>query len=140
MDSETLKAIGEKVQEAVSAAVDDKAEELEGRLQDTLEGFVSDVISEALSEGIEDYLSGHGLTLPDGSVLTAKQKTRVMTPDKKRVLVCYGGMRVDGKALSIQTRISCWETLWNYESEEKAVEALQKVNAAIEQGLSLVEL
>ena len=49
-------------------------------------------------------------------------------------------MKVNGTSLLIQTRISCWQDIWTYETEEEAIEALQKVNAAIEQGLSLIEL
>jgi hypothetical protein len=78
--------------------------------------------------------------LKDGTILQMKQKMRAMTPDKKRVLICYGGMRVVGTSLQIQTRISCWETFWNYETEEQAIAALQKMNAAIDRGLSMIEM
>ena len=148
MDSEMLKTIEEKVQEAVKAALEDKmdgladeiADELEGRLQDVIEGSVNDSIIEFFSEGIEEFLSTHQLALRDGTVLTTRQKTRAMTPDKKKVLICYGGMRVVGTSLQIQTRISCWETFWNYETEEQAIEALQKMSAAIDRGLSMIEM
>lgn len=148
MDEEMLEAMEEKVREAVEAAMEDKmedmadeiADELEGRLQDIVEEAVNDSIIEFFSEGIEEFLSSHQFVLKDGTILQAKQKMRVMTPDGKRVLTCYGGIRVSGTALSIQTRISCWETFWNYETEEEAVAALRKINAAMEQGLSMIEL
>ena len=148
MDEEMLEVIEEKVQEAVSAAMEEKmadladsiAEELDGRLQDIIEEAVNDSIIEFFSEGIEEFLSSHQLVLKNGTVLQMKQKMRAVTPDKKKVLICYGGMRVVGTSLQIQTRISCWETFWNYETEEQAIEALQKINAAIDQGLSMIEM
>ena len=148
MDEEILEAIEEKVQNAVSAAMEEKmadladsiAEELDGRLQDIIEEAVNDSIIEFFSEGIEEFLSSHQFALKDGTVLQTRQKTRVVTPDKKRVLICYGGMRVNGRSLQIQTRISCLETFWNYETEEQAIEALQKINAAIDRGLSMIEM
>ncbi len=75
-----------------------------------------------------------------GTTLQMRQKTRVMSPDKKKVLICYGGMKVDGKSLHIQTRISSWSDIWSYATEEEAVQALQKVNSAIEQGLYFIGL
>ena len=148
MDNEMLETIEEKVREAVESVLEDKmddladgiAEELEGRLTDIIDEAVNDSIIEYFSEGIEEFLSSHQLALKDGTTLQMRQKTRVMSPDKKKVIICYGSMRVDGRSLQVQTRISCWETLWSFETEAQAVEALQKVNAAIEQGLSLIEL
>jgi len=148
MDEDMLNTIEEKVQEAVREAIEEKmddfsdsiAEELDGRLQDIIEEAVNDSIIEFFSEGIEEFLSSHQLALKDGTILQMKQKMRAMTPDKKRVLICYGGMRVVGTSLQIQTRISCWETFWNYETEEQAIEALQKMSAAIDRGLSMIEM
>ena len=140
MDDKMLEMIEKKVKEAIKAVMEDSMDELEGTLQDVIEDSFNDSIMESFSEGIEEFLSSHQFVLADGTILQTKQKTRVMSPDKKKVLICYGGMRVDGKTLSIQTRISCWVPLCVFETEEKAVEALQKANAAIEQGLSLIEL
>ena len=148
MDEDMLNTIEEKVLEAVREAIEEKmddfsdsiAEELDGRLQDIIEEAVNDSIIESFSEGIEEFLSSHQLALKDGTILQMKQKMRAMTPDKKRVLICYGGMRVVGTSLQIQTHISCWETFWNYETEEQAIAALQKMNAAIDRGLSMIEM
>ena len=148
MGDELLETIEEKVKEAIESALEDKmddladeiADQMEDRIRDIVDEAVSDSITEYFSEGIEQFFSNHQLVLKDGTTLRMRQKTRVMSPDKKKVLICYGGMRVDGKALLIQTRISCWERIYFYETEKEAIEALQKVNAAIEQGLSLIEL
>lgn len=148
MDDELLQVIEEKVQEAIKSTLEDKiddladeiADQVEDRIHEITDEAVSDSIAEFFSEGIEQFLSSHQLELKNGTTLQMRQKTRVMSPDKKKVLICYGGMRVNGKSLMIQTRISCWTDLCSYETEAQAIEALQKVNAAIEQGLSLIEL
>ena len=148
MDDELLEAMEEKIRDAIESALEEKmgdladeiADELEGRLEDIIDAAVNDSIIEYFSEGIEEFLSNHQLMLKDGTTLQMRQKTRVMSPDKKKVILCYGGMRVDRKSLQVQTRISCWETLWTFETEEAAVEALRKVSAAIDQGISLIEL
>lgn len=59
---------------------------------------------------------------------------------RKKYLACYGGMKVDGRTLMIQTRISCWQDLCSFETAAEAMEALQKVSKAIEQGLPIIEL
>ena len=148
MDDKMLQLIEEKVQEAIKSALEDKIEDLsdeiadhmEDRIHEITDEAVNDSIAEFFSEGIEQFMSSHQLETKDGMTLQMRQKTRVMSPDKKKVLICYGGMRVDGKTLMIQTRISCWTDLCSYETEAQAIEALQKVNAAIEQGLSFIEL
>ena len=148
MDDEMMDAIEEKVQEALESALENKmddlvdeiADEMEDRIQDIVDDAVSDSITEYFSEGIEEFLSSHQLELKDGTVLQMRQKTRVMSPDKTKVLICYGGMKVDGRTLMIQTRISCWQDLCSFETAAEAMEALQRVSKAIEQGLPLVEL
>jgi len=148
MKDEMMEAIAEKVQEAVESTLADKlddiadeiADQMEDRIHDIVDEAVGDSITEFFSEGLEQFLSNHQLVMKDGTTLQMRQKTRVMSPDKKKVLICYGGMKVDGKTLLIQTRISCWEHICCYETERQAIEALQKVNVAIEQGLSLIEL
>ena len=72
--------------------------------------------------------------------MQTRQRTRVMAPDKKKVLICYGGAKVVGSALHIQTRVSSWEDLYTYPTESEAIAALQKLNNGMEQGVSLVEL
>ena len=147
MEAKAPESMEEKIREAVEAALEDRlddltdeiADQLEDRMREIVDEAVSDSIGEAFAEGIEDFLSGHQL-LKDGAVLQTRPRTRVMSPDQKKVLVCYGGLRVDGKSLFIQTRLACWEDLCRYATEEEAAEALRKVNAAIAQGLPLIEL
>ena len=70
----------------------------------------------------------------------ARQKTKVFSPDKKKLLICYGGLKVDGFSLIVQTMISSWDTLYTYDNEDDAIEALEKVKGAIERGDALIEL
>jgi hypothetical protein len=75
----------------------------------------------------------------------------VLSPDKKKLLNCYGGLTVEdttrwngalpkGWGLRVQTRISCWELLYVYETESQATEALIKVQTAIEAGEPIIAL
>ena len=83
-------------------------------------------------------------------MVQARPKTKVLSPDKTKLLRCYGELRVqdnsqwkggaEGWALSVQTRISCWEVLYVYDDKKDAVTALEKVKDAMEKGLSIVEL
>ena len=65
---------------------------------------------------------------------------KLLSPDKTKLLLCYGGLRVDGRSLIVQTRISCWETIAVYQSKEDAVEALLKVKKAMDAGAVSFEL
>ncbi len=90
--------------------------------------------------GIEQFLSDHEFKLSDGTIIQSRPMTKVMNPDKTKVLICYGGLRVDGCSLVVQTAISRWESLYSFESPEAAVDALKTVTEAIEQRVSLIEL
>ena len=97
MDNEILETIEEKVQEAIGSALEDKiddlideiADEMEGRFEGIIDDAVSDSIIEYFSEGIEEFLSSHQLALKDGTTLQMRQKTRVMSPDKKKVIKTF---------------------------------------------------
>ncbi|WP_027217159.1 hypothetical protein [Butyrivibrio fibrisolvens] len=139
MDESALEKIVSAVTDAVESAVEDSIGVLTSEFEGSV-GSVSDNISEIFAEGLDQFMSDHQFVLRDGTIVKACNKTRVMSPDKKKVLTCYGGLRVDGKTLMVQTRISCWDALCNYQTEEEVVEALQKVNDAIEQSTTLIEL
>ena len=140
MKEEDLDEIISAVEDAVESAVEDKFEDLADELRDAVDDAISDNISEYFTEGIEQFVADHQFVLKDGTIVQARNKTRVMGPDKKKVLTCYGGLRVDGRTLTVQTRMSAWENLCYFETEEEAIEALKKVSAGIEQGVSLIEL
>ena len=140
MKEEDLDEIISAVEDAVESAVEDKFEELADELRDAVDEAISDNISEFFAEGLEQFLTNQQFVLKDGTVIKIRNKTKVMSPDKKKVVICYGGLKIDGRTLVVQTRISSWDWLCSFDTEAEAVEALQKVNAGIEQGISLIEL
>lgn len=132
MDSEMM----DDLQSMLEDALEDMREELEDRLQE----LISDSISEFFAEGMEEVLHNHQFVLKDGTVIQPRQKTKVLSPDKTRLYPCYGGLRIDGTTLQVQTRISSWNNLCAYKTKEEAVDALMKVKDAMEKGLPIIEL
>ncbi|MBQ9943219.1 MAG: hypothetical protein IJO67_02535 [Clostridia bacterium] len=132
MDNEMM----DDLQVLLEDALEDMREELEDKLQE----LISDSISEFFAEGMEEILHNHQFVLKDGTVIQPRQRTKVLSPDKTRLYPCYGGLRIDGTTLQVQTRISSWNNLCAYKTKEEAVEALLKIKDAMEQGLSLIEL
>lgn len=132
MDNEMM----DDLQAMLESALEDMREEMEDKLQE----MISDSISEFFAEGMEEVLHSHQFALKDGTVLQPRQRTKVLSPDKTRLYPCYGGLRIDGTTLQVQTRISCWNNLCAYKTKEEAVEALLKIKDAMENGVSLIEL
>ena len=136
MDKNMMDEIRDAIEEAMEDAMDDVRDELEETLQES----INDSISEFFAEGMEEFLKNHQFILKDGTVIQPRQRTKVLSPDKTRLYPCYGGLRIDGTTLQVQTRISCWNPLCTYKTTEEAVQALMKVKDAMEQGLSIIEL
>lgn len=140
------------IREMIEAAMENSSDTIAELLDERIDEAINDSISEFFSEGMEDFWATHPLVLNDGRIVSAKQRTKVMSPDKKKVLSCYGELRVEdtskwdgryfprGWALSVQTRISSWDVLYVYETEKEAMDALVLVNDAINKGMSLIEL
>ncbi len=124
--------------------MDDFMDEMSDRIEDVLEEKVENAVicavQDTLSEALAESLSHFELACPDGSVLRPRQQMKVLSPDKSKLLLCYGGLRVDGTSLLVQTRISCWDRIASYQTREEAVAALAKVRKAMEDGLTVFEL
>lgn len=56
------------------------------------------------------------------------------------MFVCYGGLKVDGLTLFVQTRVDCWQPIHVYETQEEAIQALDKVKKAMMDGLDFLDL
>ena len=66
-----------------------------------------------ISSIIKDTLSGFRVELTNGVVLTPVPRLRLLSPDRTKQLLCYGGLKIedttnwnkrpDGWALSVQT-------------------------------------
>ena len=65
---------------------------------------------------------------------------KVVSPDKSRMLLCYGGLRVDGKSLQVQTGATVWSEIAYFDTREEAIEALQKVKDAMMDDAPICEL
>ena len=130
-------------------------DELQGMIEDALENMkcdlldemsesvqeaVDDSLSEIVTESLEAYFASHAFALADGTVIQPKEYLKVLSPDKRKLLPCYGGLKVDGKTLVIQTRISSWQSLCWYDTEEEAVAALLKITDAMKNGEKYLEL
>ena len=144
-------AIENAVEDAVEDAISNAMSEISDNLQERIEESINDSISEFFNEGIESFMSSHQFTLKDGTIVSDAPRTKVLSPDRKKLLTCYGGLTVedtskwDGKlakgwGLRVQTRISCWEILYIYDTEKEATDALVRVKDGIERGDELVDL
>lgn len=140
MREELSDIVEASVESAVEAAFEEKLEDISWELREQVQDAISDNISEFFAEGIDVFLANHQFLLKDGTVIQTRPKTKVLSPDKKKLLICYGGLKVDGFSLIVQTRISSWDTLYAYDNEADVIEALEKVKDAIERGDALIEL
>ena len=136
MEAEKTDELRGMIEDALADAVD----ELRGEMGEIVEEAVNDCLSEIVSEAVEDFFSSHSFKMPDGTVLQPKERLMVLSPDKRKLLSCYGGLKVDGKTLVIQTRISCWEALCYYSTAEEAEAALLKIKDATRSGEKYLEL
>ncbi|MBP3540481.1 MAG: hypothetical protein J6K72_01515 [Clostridia bacterium] len=124
--------------------------DLEGAMEDALDDALSSTLPDIVREALEECLADYQFTLPDGTQVAPRQKMRLLSPDKTKQLLCYGGLRVsdtsrwnhlpNGWALEIQTRPCSWEILHIYPAKEEAVAALEKVSAAMEAGETFLAL
>ena len=129
--------IAERAEEACREVAEDVIDEL---LEDRLDDAVRDTLQEILPEKVGECFADFEFVLKDGTVVRPRQRLRVLSPDGSKLLECYGGLKVDGKCLLIQTRVSCWESIADYPDREAAIAALQQILAAMEAGEKLLKL
>ena len=123
-------------------------DELSDRLEDMIEDALADQVEDAVTCAIQDVfeealsesLSRFEFVLDNGTIVKPRQLMKLVSPDKAKMVLCYGGLRVDGTSLMVQTRISCWESIAYYQSREEAIEALARVRQAMEANLPVFEL
>lgn len=111
-------------------------DQLDDQLYDVLCNAIQDFLPEALSECLESY----EFVLKDGTIAVPKKRMKLLNPDKSKLVLCYGGLIVDGCSLSVQTRVSSWTTVATYKSREEAIDALQKVKSAMDNGIESYEM
>ena len=128
--------------------MDELIDELSERLEEMLEDAVADQIEDAVANAVQDVfdealhssLSRFEFVLENGTVVRPRQLMKVVSPDKSRMLLCYGGLRVDGKSLQVQTGATVWSEISYFETREEAIEALQKVKDAMMADAPICEL
>ena len=136
--------MGENKNFDLDSIMDELSSRLEDMIEDTLidqvDSAVTCAVQDAMSEALGESFSDFEFILKDGTIVRPKQRMKVFSPDKSKLLICYGGLRVDGSSLMIQTRASSWENIAYYPNKEEAIEALLKVKNAMESGVATFEL
>ena len=128
--------------------MDELIDALSERLEELLEDAVADQIEDAVTCAVQDVfdealhssLSRFEFVLDNGTVVRPSQLMKVISPDKSKMLLCYGGLRVDGCSLQVQTSAMCWSEITYYRTREEAIEALQKVKDAMMADAPICEL
>ncbi len=125
----------------VMDALSERLEEmLEDVLADQIESAVACAVQDVFDEALHTSLSRFEFVLTDGTVVRPKPLMKVVSPDKSKMLLCYGGLRVDGTTLHVQTGATIWQPLAYYGTHEEAIEALEKVKGAMMADASICEL
>ncbi len=147
-DNQKIEEILEGKLEELSTTLEDSIEEKFEELTDSLENSVESSVENA----IQNFLSKYGFILPDGTRVISQKQMSLTSPDKTKVLLCYGGLRVEdtskfsgnyypvGWGLSIQTRIDSWDIIYIYETKDEATKALEKVKNALISGADSLDL
>ena len=128
--------------------MDEIVEEISSRLEDMIEDALVDQVEDAVTNAVQDVfeealstsLSRFEFVLSDGTLIRPRKQMQLLSPDKTKLLLCYGGLRVDGTSLLVQTRASSWDCIAHYNSKEEAVETLIKVKNAINSNTEIFEL
>lgn len=113
---------------------------VEDVIVDQIESTVSSSVQDAIEDALLECLSRFEFVLPDGTLVKPKQRLKLLSPNKNKMLICYGGLRVDGKSLMVQTSTQCWTEIAYYNNQEEAIEALSKVKDAIIAEIPVLEL
>ncbi len=151
-DEIDLSSLADELRDAVEDAVQDAVSDA---VEDAVESAVEDAVDEYLASALREALTELEFHLSDGTVVCQRPMLRILSPDRSRQLVCWGGLRInekiirkgpnvppihDGWRFELQTAPSRWEVLAHYPEKEQALAALAKVKAAQDAGLASVEL
>lgn len=128
--------------------MDELMDEMTARIEDAVESAVEDQIADAVTFAVQDTLpevmgecfADFEFVLPNGTIVRPRQYMKLLSPDKTKLLLCYGGLKVDGTTLMVQTRVSSWENIAVYPSREEAAEALIRVKNAMDAHMDTLEL
>ena len=107
-------------------------------IADELSCEVADAVEDAVHCALESALPD-ALRTCFAELLQSKPRTMVLSNDKTKYISCYGGLRIDGTTLMIQTGYACWDRFC-YSTKEEAKENLLKIKKAMDEGLESIEL
>lgn len=146
---QSLLDIDSTVEDSVMESVEDALGDVEGIVVDAVEASISSELVGAVSFALNDYFSGCNFTLPDGTVLAQRPKLKVQNPERTKLLVCYGGLRVDKYKLKgqpdryrvwVQTAPSSWDSIAVYDSKDEAKAAMSRIIEAMKRGEEYFDL
>ena len=106
------------------------ADELSCEVADAVECAVHDALESALPEALRVCFA---------ELLQPKPRTMVLSNDKTKYISCYGGLRIHGTTLMIQTGYGSWDSFC-YPTKEEAKENLLKIKKAMDEGQESIEL
>jgi len=110
--------------------ISENADELSCEVADAVECAVHDALESALPEALRACFE---------ELLQPKPRMMVLSNDKTKYISCYGGLRINGTTLMIQTGYGSWES-FRYSTKEEAKENLLKIKKAMDEGLESIEL
>ena len=161
MDAQWKEELGSVIEEALEEKmltlqeelVEHMREELVERMREELVGELADELSADLNgvveQAVHEVLSEMEFRLTDGTVVSPRVRMKLLSPDKTKLLLCYGGLKVDrcrwngapeGWALYVQTRSCSWDVIAVYPEQADATAALQRVLDGMKQKRELLEL
>ncbi len=152
LNEQDLKHIKEMIEESVGelqASIDGMADEVISALDPMadMEASMGSLTESAVENAVSKVFSEFEFILPDGTRVLPRKRMSLTSPDKTKVLICYGGLRAEnterfnssnipaGWGLSVQTGIDSWEIIFVYKTKDEAVSALEKVKNAIDNGV-----
>ena len=127
----------DELMDEMAARIEDA---VESAVEDQVSGAIIDAVQESLPEVMGECFADFEFVLPNGTIVRPRQYMKLLSPDKTKLLLCYGGLKVDGTTLLVQTRVSCWEAVAVYPGKDEAVEALLKVKSAMDAKQDMLEL
>lgn len=126
--------------------------ELPEEAREEWEEFIESAVASSVRNAVQNILADMECILPDGTHVIPKKYLRLTSPDKTKMLLCYGGLRVedtsrfsgrhypDGWGLVVQTAADAWDMLYIYSTKDEAIAALEKVKNALDDHLETLDL
>lgn len=81
--------------------LDELMDEMVARIEDAVESAVEDQVTDAVVNAVQDTLpevmgecfADFEFVLPGGTIVRPRQYMKLLSPDKTKLLLCYGGLK-----------------------------------------------